>query len=120
MTARGIGEFWEDAALAFAQKAGLKLVARNFHCRYGEIDLVLLDGETLVFTEVRYRHDAAHGDGTASVGPTKQRKLVQTAQIFLQNHPRFAGLPCRFDVIGCSGTPQRAAFEWTRHAFDAI
>ena len=75
MTARGIGEFWEDAALAFVQKAGLQLVARNFRCRYGEIDLILRDGDTLVFAEVRYRHDAARGDGTASVGPAKQRKL---------------------------------------------
>lgn len=120
MTARAIGEFWEDAALAHAQTAGLKLVARNFHCRYGEIDLVLRDGDTLVFAEVRYRHRGAHGDGTASVGAAKQRKLVQTAQMFLQQHARFAGLPCRFDVIGCTGTPQRPAFEWTRNAFDAL
>ena len=120
MTSRGIGEFWEDAALAFVQKAGLKLIARNFHCRYGEIDLILRDGNTLVFAEVRYRHDGARGDGKASVGAAKQRKLVQTAQIFLQAHAQFADLPCRFDVIGCSGTPPHAAFEWIQHAFDAI
>lgn len=124
MSARATGDLWEGAALARLQQAGLRLVARNFHCRYGEIDLVLLDhggheGDTLVFVEVRYRDGAAHGSGTASVGAAKQRKLVQTAQIFLQAHARFAALPCRFDVIGCAGTPQRPVFEWTRNAFDA-
>jgi putative endonuclease len=125
VTARAIGEFWENAALAHLQKAGLKLVARNFHCRYGEIDLIVLDrsgcdGDALVFVEVRYRDDASRGGGTASVGVAKQRKLIQTAQFFLQAHPQFANLPCRFDVIGCTGTAQRAAFEWTRNAFDAV
>ncbi|MBS0565847.1 MAG: YraN family protein [Proteobacteria bacterium] len=125
MTARATGDIWEGAALAWLLKSGLRLVARNFHCRHGEIDLVLLDrsgheGDTLVFVEVRYRDDATRGSGTASVGTAKQRKLVRTAQIFLQAHAQFAALACRFDVIGCTGTPQRPVFEWTRNAFDAI
>ena len=120
MTARAIGELWEDAALAHLRKAGLELVARNFHCRYGEIDLVMRDGDALVFVEVRYRDDATRGGGAASVGPAKQRKLIQTAQIFLQEHLRYAALPCSFDVIGCAGTPQRPVYDWTRNAFDAV
>lgn len=120
MTARAIGQLWEDAALAHLRKAGLELVARNFHCRFGEIDLVMRDGNAVVFVEVRYRDDATRGGGTASVGPAKQRKLVQTAQIFLQAHAQYAALPCRFDVVGCSGTPQHPALEWTRNAFDAV
>ena len=120
MTARATGELWENAALTHLRKAGLELVASNFHCRYGEIDLVMRDGDMLVFVEVRYRNDNARVGGTASVGPAKQRKLIQTAQIFLQAHARYAALPCRFDVIGCAGTPQRPAFEWTRNAFDAV
>ncbi|MFT3789827.1 MAG: YraN family protein [Rudaea sp.] len=120
MTARATGELWEDAALVHLRHAGLRLVARNFRSRYGEIDLVVRDGDALVFVEVRYRHDAAQGDGTASVGASKRRKLVRTAQIFLQTHPHFAALPCRFDVVGCAGTPQRPEFEWTRNAFDAV
>lgn len=119
MTARATGEIWESAVLAYLRKAGLELVARNFHSRYGEIDLILRDGAALVFAEVRYRQDSTHGGGLASVGVAKQRRLVQTAQIFLQAHPQFASLPCRFDVIGCAGTPQRPVFEWTRNAFEA-
>lgn len=125
MNARAIGELWENAAFAHLRQAGFELVARNFHCRYGEIDLVVLDhgrhdGDMLVFVEVRYRDDATRGGGTASVGAAKQRKLVQTAQIFLQAHAQYAALPCRFDVIGCAGTPQRPTFEWTRNAFEAV
>ncbi|HEX7915219.1 YraN family protein [Rudaea sp.] len=125
MSTRAIGELWESAALAHLRKAGFELVARNFHCRYGEIDLVMLDrggcdGDALVFVEVRYRDDATRGGGTASVGAAKQRKLVQTAQMFLQAHARFAHLPCRFDVIGCAGTPLQPVFEWTRNAFEAV
>ena len=125
MNARAIGELWESAALAHLRKAGLEPVTRNFHSRYGEIDLVMLDrsnqdGDVLIFVEVRYRDDATRGGGTASVGAAKQRKLVQTAQMFLQAHARLAALPCRFDVIGCAGTPQQPAFEWTRNAFEAV
>ncbi len=119
MTARATGEIWESAALAYLRKAGLVPVARNFHCRHGEIDLILRDGDVFVFAEVRYRHGSAHGDGTVSVGAAKRRRLVQAAQIFLQTHPQYASLPCRFDVIGCAGTPQHPSFEWTRNAFDA-
>jgi putative endonuclease len=125
MDTRAIGEHWEQAALAHLRKAGLELVTRNFHCRYGEIDLVMLDhgardGDALVFVEVRYRDDATRGGGTASVGAAKQRKLVHSAQVFLQANARYAALPCRFDVIGCAGTPQQPVFEWTRNAFDAV
>ena len=119
-TARSIGARWEDAASRYLQGGGLQLVARNFSCRFGEIDLVLRDGEQIVFAEVRYRDNARHGSGTLTVGPAKQAKLVRAAAFYLQAHAKFAGLPCRFDVIGCSGTPDAPAFEWTRNAFDAF
>lgn len=120
MTTRAAGTAWEDAALGYLRHAGLELLVRNFPSRYGEIDLILRDGGTLVFAEVRYRSDATRGGAAASVGAAKQRRLVHTAQIFLQAHPRLAALPCRFDVIGCAGTPQRPRFDWTRNAFNAI
>lgn len=120
LAARGIGARWEDAALAYLAAAGLKLVERNFSCRYGEIDLVMRDGGDVVFVEVRFRDSARHGSGTLSVGAAKQAKLVRAAAIWLQAHPAHAGAPCRFDVVGCSGTPQAPAFEWTRAAFDAF
>lgn len=124
VSTRSTGEAWENIALEHLARAGLPLVARNFHCRHGEIDLIVLDrrghdGDALVFVEVRYRDGAVHGSGTASVGAGKQRKLVQTAQIFLQTHAQYAHMPCRFDVIGCSGTLKQPIIEWTPNAFDA-
>jgi putative endonuclease len=120
MTARDTGTQWENAALHHLQAAGLALVARNFCCRLGEIDLILREGSSIVFAEVRYRADDTRGTGTASIGATKRAKLIHTAQIWLQQHPQFAAAPCRFDVIGCAGTIQRPQFEWTRNAFDAF
>ncbi len=105
--------------MTHVRRHGLELVERNFRCRHGEVDLILRDGDTTVFAEVRYRGNARHGGGTASVGSAKQRKLVHAAQTWLQLHLRFATLPCRFDVIGCAGTLQQPVFEWTRNAFDA-
>jgi putative endonuclease len=118
--ARVTGSAWEDAALVHLQRSGLMLVARNFTCRFGEIDLILRDRDQLVFVEVRYRGAGARGDGTASVGAAKRLKLIRAAEVYLQAHPRLAALPCRFDVVGCSGTPLQPAFEWTRSAFDAF
>ena len=120
--ARSTGDLWENAALTHLQGAGLEMLERNFLCRYGEIDLIMRDRRShagIVFIEVRYRKSAGHGDGSASVGPAKRAKLVRTAQVWLQAHPKFANEPCRFDVIGCSGTAQEPAFDWTRAAFDA-
>jgi len=119
-TSRDAGALWEDAALKHLVRHGLELVTRNFTCRFGEIDLVLRDRGQLVFAEVRYRRDAAHGDGTLSVGPAKRARLARAASLYLQAHPQFSALPCRFDVIGCSGSLVQPAFEWTRGAFEAF
>ena len=119
-TTRATGTRWEDAALAHLQRNGLKLVARNFTCRFGEIDLILRDRDQLVFAEVRYRGDVDRGDGTLSVGAAKRTKLTRTASVYLQAHPQFASLPCRFDVVGCAGTLAQPEFDWTRAAFEAF
>ncbi|HZP65279.1 MAG TPA: YraN family protein [Rudaea sp.] len=116
--ARDLGILWENAASAHLAAAGLEPLARNFTCRYGEIDLVMRTHEGIVFVEVRYRRRAGHGDGIASVGSAKRAKLVRAATMYLESHPQFADLPCRFDVIACSGTPERPRFEWLPNAFD--
>jgi putative endonuclease len=122
---RDVGILWENAALAHLQRAGLQPLTRNFQCRYGEIDLIMLDrswrdGDCTVFVEVRFRGARARGGGMASVGQAKRRKLLRTAAIYLQANPRLAGQPCRFDVIACQGTPAQAQFEWARAAFETM
>lgn len=116
---RARGDAIEAAGLAHLQAHGLQVLARNAQARGGELDLVMLDGETVVFVEVRYRASAAFGGGFASVDARKRRKLVHAAQVFLMRHPRHAQAPCRFDVVDASGDPASPDMEWLRDAFRA-
>ena len=127
MSTRDIGMLWESAALSHLRQSAMEPLARNFTCRHGEIDLVMLDKsrpdkcglDQVVFVEIRYRNADARGDGLASVGAGKRAKLIRAAAVYLQANPRLAGMPCRFDVVACSGTPDRPSFDWIRTAFDA-
>ncbi|HWT73045.1 MAG TPA: YraN family protein [Oxalicibacterium sp.] len=100
-TKQVVGQAGEDAALAWLQQRGLALAERNFRCKGGEIDLVMQDGETLVFVEVRKRADKLHGGAAASITPAKQRRLIAAAQHYLQRYRMPP--PCRFDVIAIDG-----------------
>jgi putative endonuclease len=96
-----IGQAGEDAALDWLQQRHLKLVERNFRCKGGEIDLVMQDGDALVFVEVRKRADKVHGGAVASITPAKQKRLIIAAQHYLQ---RYRMPPaCRFDVVAIDG-----------------
>ncbi|WP_145481517.1 YraN family protein [Stenotrophomonas rhizophila] len=105
----------ETAALGHLRGAGLSPLARNVRYKGGELDLVMRDGGTTVFVEVRYRADARYGGGAASVDLRKRRKLVLAARLFLLSHPELAQQPCRFDVVEASGEPPR--LNWLRDAF---
>lgn len=115
--ARGAGI--EAAARDFLLANGLRAVAANANYRFGELDLVMLDRDTLVFVEVRYRRDARFGGGAASVDAGKRRKLVKAAQVFLATHRAFSDAPCRFDVVDASGEADAPVFTWLRDAFRA-
>ncbi|NII09893.1 YraN family protein [Oleiagrimonas sp. C23AA] len=117
---RATGDAFEALALKHLRRAGLKPVARNFHTRFGEIDLVMVDGDTLVFVEVRYRRDAGHGGAAASVTASKQARLIRAAQGFLTAHPRWAAAPCRFDVVSFDGERLAPRLAWLRDAFQAV
>lgn len=117
--ARSAGARYEDIALEHLTRAGLALVARNFTCRYGEIDLVMRDRGVVVFVEVRYRRAGRFGDGIDSVDVGKRAKLVRAAEVFLAEHPRLAGAACRFDVLAIGGTQQAPSLDWRRNAFEA-
>ena len=106
------GKKAEDVACSFLQRNGLSLVQRNYHCRYGEIDLIMQDSDTLVFIEVRYRSSIKFGSAAESVDNNKQRKLAFTANHYLQKHP--TNQPTRFDVVALA--PQQQP-EWITNAF---
>lgn len=120
---RARGDAVENAALAFLQDQGLRLLARNERSRGGELDLVMFapgaGEDTVVFVEVRYRASAAFGGGAASVDSGKRRKLVRAAQAFLLRHPGHANSPCRFDVVEADGDPASPRLHWLQDAFRA-
>ncbi|MFC3551540.1 YraN family protein [Lysobacter cavernae] len=116
---RNRGAAVEAAARQHLLQAGLREVAANASYRFGELDLVMLDGAALVFVEVRYRRDARFGGGAGSVDVHKRRKLVQAALAFLASHRQYAQAACRFDVIEADGDPQAPRLHWLRDAFRA-
>ena len=113
------GRAAEQQALEHLLRQGLQLLARNWLCKRGELDLVMLDGDTVVFVEVRYRLHAGWGGALESIDPRKQAKLIMAAQYFLQQEPRWAQSPCRFDVVALEGAATRSTrLNWIRNAFD--
>lgn len=115
---RQAGEAAEAQALQHLQAAGLRLLERNYRTPGrggGEIDLIMraADG-TLVFVEVRQRAGVQHGGAAASVGATKQRRIVLAARHYLQRWQ--VPPPCRFDVVALDG----AGLQWLQAAFDAV
>ncbi|HWT16413.1 MAG TPA: YraN family protein [Patescibacteria group bacterium] len=115
--ARAIGDALEAATERWLVAQGLRPLARQVRFRLGEIDLVMLHGDVLVFVEVRYRASASHGDGLDSITKAKRQKLVRAASLFLQGQPRYANAACRFDVVSVSGASTDPAFDWLRDAF---
>lgn len=116
---RARGAAVEQAALQYLLEAGLREVARNVHARSGELDLVMQDGDGLVFVEVRYRASAQFGGGAESVDWSKQRRLVRAAELFLLRNKRWAEVPCRFDIVDATGDPDAPTLNWIRDAFRA-
>src|SRR5690606_2022542 len=86
----------EDAALAYLEKAGLRLVLRNYRCKAGELDLVMLDGKTLVLVEVRYRASDQYGGAAASITYGKQRRIINAARHLLATRADLRRYPARF------------------------
>ncbi len=117
---RSQGSQWEKLAESFLHKRGLKTLERNYYSRFGEIDLIMMDRQTLVFTEVLYRSNSAFGSGAESVTLTKQKRITRAAQRFLQHHQHHASLACRFDVISIGNEDGRVLLNWIRNAFDAV
>ena len=102
----------EAQAAAYLESHGLRIVARNWRCRMGEIDLVAVDRDTVVFAEVRARSSHAFGGAAESIDHAKRRKLIAAANLFLG--ARRLEAPCRFDALLLDGAGR---IEWIRDAF---
>ena len=105
----------EELCAELLRKAGLRVLARNWRCRHGEIDLVAEEGGTLVFAEVRYRRDERFGGAAESVTSAKQGRLIAAARLYLMRRP---DVNCRFDVLLLDSL-EAERISWIRNAFTA-
>lgn len=113
------GNAAEQQACEFLQQQGLKLIERNYRCRFGEIDLILWQQHTIVFVEVRYRRANCLVDGAQSINTTKQLKLLRSANCYLQQHRLGDLTPARIDVIAVTEHNQQYRFDWIQNAIEA-
>lgn len=117
MDRKQIGMDAEKNAEAFLKKKGLKLIIRNFRSRFGEIDLIMLDSNSVVFIEVRQRNSRQYGGAAASVTRQKQLRIIKTAQWFLMQHQKYHKHDCRFDVIAYEDDAAPLKPLWYKGAF---
>lgn len=109
------GKAAEELACHYLKQNGLRLIEKNFHSRFGEIDLIMQHDNTLVFIEVRYRKNQDFGGAKASITPRKQSKIRKTALYYMQKKGR--EFNARFDVVAMTGENQSLAYEWIQNAF---
>ena len=115
---QAVGARAEQLALDHLIENGLQCLQQNFYCRFGEIDLIMLDGDCLVFAEVRFRSKNRYYNAAMSVGPGKQRKIILTASYFLRGRKQYANSTMRFDVIAIDGTAAgQYTIQWLKDAF---
>ncbi len=112
------GQVTEKFAEDFLIKQGLLPINKNYRCRQGEVDLIMREGDTFVFVEVKYRKSTRFGGAIAAISATKQKKVKHCVTFYLQQ----AGLneyntPCRIDVIALEGDINQPVVTWLKNAF---
>ncbi len=114
---RALGFDIEEQAKQYLLRHNLILIEANFFSRFGEIDLIMLEQDTLCFIEVRHRKSTKFGSAAESITPSKQHKIHQTALFFIQKNQKFQAYNCRFDAILSQGNQTGINFEWIKNAF---
>ncbi len=114
------GLHYESLARDYLVRRGLKLVSENYRCRFGEIDLIMSDQESVCFIEVKYRKSQGYGGAISAIPRQKQRKIVKTALFFMAEHKSMAHRAMRFDaLIIQQHFPGSSSVDWIRNAFYA-
>ena len=111
------GDVAEKIAETYIRKQQLKILDANYKSRWGEIDLIALDNDILVFIEIRYRKSTNYGAALETVDSSKQHRIIKTAQYFLLNNPQYEKLDARFDLIALTGELKKPDIEWFKAAF---
>ena len=109
------GHNYEQRAADYLKSQGFQILAQNFFCKGGELDLVAQKAQRLVFIEVKYRKSRNYGDPSEYVSADKQQKLQRCAQVFLQKNPNYNSLEMRFDVMTFCGEETQP--QWIENAF---
>lgn len=117
LSSRQTGQAWEKIAESFLQKRGLIPREKNFFSRWGEIDLIMDDGEHLVFIEVKYRRNSHYGGAVEMLGKYKKQRLLLAARYYLACNPAFLQRPCRFDFVAIQGNQPNPEIQWIPNAF---
>jgi putative endonuclease len=112
------GRYYESLALRYLKAHGLRLIKKNYRCTSGEIDLIMLDKNTLIFVEVRFREDEDYGSAIETIDRRKQQKVIRAAQHYLLLNRIYESRQCRFDVIGITKKNDDVEFSWVPNAFD--
>lgn len=119
-TTASSGVLAEAQAEAYLQQQGLVTRVKNYRAKQGEIDLIMTQGDTLVFVEVRLRTNPYFTSAAETVDYRKQQKMIKTAQQFLLQQRLIDKVPCRFDVIAIDHkSPDQSAIQWIKNAFSA-
>ncbi len=109
----------EAVAAALLERGGIRILERNYRCRYGEIDIIGLERQLLIFVEVRYRRRQHRLAAVETVDRHKCRRLLTTGQYYLNRHKKHQTRQYRFDVLTITGELSSPAFEWIKNAFQA-
>ncbi len=110
----------ENLAREYLQRQQLTFVEKNYRAKQGEIDLIMQDDDELVFVEVRYRTHQDYGSSIETIDTHKCRKLIKTAQRYLQERQIDDTVSCRFDVVGVELQNQQPQFNWLKNAFQVM
>lgn len=113
MNKRSVGSSYEEMAVQYLQRQGLKILDRNFRCRLGEVDIIAKDQTYFVFVEVKYRKDSMNGNPADAVNYRKQQKICKVADFYRISHRLSADTPVRFDVVAILGDE----IMWHKNAF---
>jgi len=114
------GMRFEKQARDYLGARGLRLLQSNYHCRFGEIDLIMRDADSVCFIEVRFRKSLAFGGAAASITAAKQRKIVKTALFYLSSNRSLLNQALRFDALLIQQQADgRHDFNWIQNAFYA-
>lgn len=113
------GQYAEELACRFLKQQGLSCIKRNYHCRFGEIDLIMQQDSTIVFVEVRYRKAGSMVDSITSIDYNKQQKLYRSAENYLQHNRIPDSIPARFDVVAITqDADTQPEINWIRNAIE--